>query len=116
MINKYFKDEKIQQNDLFFMCSMIERVARKIYQRNKYVVNVLGYENLYHLISLANVLHCENPDKVVDDWINEYHLKKGTFNIKDVDKELCTIIPTPLDMGKVYMRLIVDTALANTRL
>ena len=113
MINKYFKDEKIQQNDLFFMCSMIERVARKIYQRNKYVVNVLGYENLYHLISLANVLHCENPDKVVDDWINEYHLKKWTFNIKDVDKELCTIIPTPLDMGKVYMRLIVDTALAN---
>ena len=109
MINKYFKDEKIQQNDLFFMCSMIERVARKIYQRNKYVVNVLGYENLYHLISLANVLHCENHDKVVDDWINEYHLKKGTFNIKDVDKELCTIIPTPLDMGKVYMRLILAT-------
>ena len=113
MINKYFEDEEIQQNDLFFMCSMIERVARKIHQRNKYVVNALGYENLYHLISLANVLHCENLDKVVDDWINEYHLKKGTFNIKDVDKELCTIIPTPLDMGKVYMRLIVDTALAN---
>lgn len=113
MINKYFKDEEIQQNDLFFMCSMIERVARKIHQRNKYVVNALDYENLYHLISLANVLHCENPDKVVDDWINEYHLEKGTFNIKDVDKELCTIIPTPLDMGKVYMRLIVDTALAN---
>lgn len=86
MINKYFEDEEIQQNDLFFMCSTIERVARKIHQRNKYVVN---------------------------DWINEYHLKKGTFNIKDVDKELCTIIPTPLDMGKVYMRLIVDTALAN---
>ena len=113
MINKYFEDEEIQQNDLFFMCSMIERVARKIHQRNKYVVNALGYENLYHLISLANVLHCENPDKVVDDWINEYHLKKGTVNIKDVDKELCAIIPTPLDMGKVYMRLIVDTALAN---
>ena len=100
MINKYFEDEEIQQNDLFFMCSMIERVARKIHQRNKYVVNTLGYENLYHLISLANVLHCENPDKFVDDWINEYHLKKGTFNIKDVDKELCTIIPTPLDMVK----------------
>lgn len=59
------------------------------------------------------MLHCENPDKVVDDWINEYHLKKGTFNIKDIDKELYTIIPTPLDMGKVYMRLIVDTDLAN---
>ncbi len=41
MINKYFEDEEIQQNDLFFMCSMIERVARKIHQRNKYVVNCL---------------------------------------------------------------------------
>ena len=57
----------LTQNDLFFMCSMIECVARKIHQRNKCVVNALGYENLYHLISLANVLHCENPDKVVDD-------------------------------------------------
>ena len=64
-------------------------------------------------VQWLNVLHCESPNKVVDDWINEYHLKEGTFNIKDVDKELCTIIPTPLDMGKVYMRLIVDTALAN---
>ena len=45
MINKYFEDEEIQQNDLFFMCSMIERVARKIHQRNKYVVNALGFEN-----------------------------------------------------------------------
>lgn len=38
MVNKYFEDEEIQQNDLFFMCSMIERVARKIHQRNKYVL------------------------------------------------------------------------------
>ena len=34
MINKYFEDEEIQQNDLFFMCSTIERVARKIHQIN----------------------------------------------------------------------------------
>lgn len=113
MINKYFKDEEIQKNDLFFMCSMIERVARKIHQRNKYVVNKIGYDELYHLISVANVLHCENPDKVVDDWINEYQLEIGIFHIEDVDKELCTIIPTPLDMGKVYSRLILDTRLSH---
>lgn len=113
MINKYFEDEEIQQNDLFFICSMIERVSRKIHQKNKYVVNKIGYEQLYHLISLANVLHCENPQKVVDDWIDEYKLKQGSFDIEDVDKELCTIIPTPLDMGKVYARLIIDTSLLN---
>lgn len=113
MINKYFEDEEIQSNDLFFMCSMIERVARKIHQKNKYVVNTIGYDNLYHLISLASVLHCENPDKVVDDWINDYQLKQGTFDIFDVDYELCTIIPTPLDMGKVYTRLIINTTVMN---
>ena len=63
------------------------------------------------LLSLADVLHSENPQKVVDDWIEEYQLEKGDFDITDVDKELCTIIPTPLDMGKVYMRLILQTRL-----
>lgn len=30
MKNKYFPDEEIQKNDLYFICYMIERVARKI--------------------------------------------------------------------------------------
>lgn len=36
MINKYFEDEEIVKDDLFFMCYMIERVARKLHQRNNY--------------------------------------------------------------------------------
>ncbi|MEE0041819.1 MULTISPECIES: hypothetical protein [Catenibacterium] len=113
MINKYFEDEEITENDLLFMCFMIELVARKLRQRNKYVVNTVGYDNLYHLISVASVLHCENPDKVADDWIKDFGLKQGKFNIEDVDSELCTIIPTAMDMGKVYSRLIVDTSVSN---
>ena len=46
MKNIYFPDEDITENDLFFVCSMIERVARHIKQRNKYVVNRIGYDNL----------------------------------------------------------------------
>lgn len=72
-------------------------------------MNKFGYDNLYHLISVANVLHCENSDKVVDDVIEEYELKQGNFHIEDVNCELCTHIPSELDMGKVYTRLIVDT-------
>ena len=68
---------------------------------------------MYHLISVASVLHCENPDKAADDWIKDYGLKQGKFNIEDVDSELCTIIPTAMDMGKVYSRLIVDTSVSN---
>lgn len=111
MKNIYFPEEDITENDLFFVCSMIERVARHIKQRNKYVVNKIGYDNLLRQLSIAETLHSENPLEVVDDWTDEYKLEDGNFDITDVDKELCTNIPTPLDMGKVYMRLILQTRL-----
>ena len=111
MKNISFPEEDITENDLFFVCSMIERVARHIKQRNKYVVNKIGYDNLLRQLSIAETLHSENPLQVVDDWTDEYQLENGSFDITDVDKELCTNIPTPLDMGKVYMRLILQTRL-----
>lgn len=92
---------------------MIERVARKLHQRNKYVVNAIGYDELYHLISVANVLHSSNPKQVEEESISEYKLTESNFDITLVDKDLCDKIPTELDMGKVYSRLIVDTALPN---
>ena len=113
MTNKYFEDEAITENDLFFVCYMIERVARKLHQHNKYVVNTIGYDELYHLMSVANVLHSSNPKQVEEDWINDYMLEKGDFDITLVNWDLCDKIPTELDMGKVYSRLIVDTALPN---
>lgn len=109
MINKFFPDEKITENDLYFMCYMIERVARELHQRNKYVVNAIGYDELVNKISVASVLHCENPLKVVDDWIKEYELRHGDFDITNVDPELAGIIPTATQMGKVYTRLILQT-------
>ena len=109
MKNKYFPDEEIEPNDLYFICYMIERVARHIHQKNRYVVNKIGKEGLYHLISLANVLHSENPDKVEADWINDYDLKNSDFDITKVDEELAEKIPSPLEMGEVYQRLINDT-------
>lgn len=113
MKNKYFPEEEIQPNDLYFMCYMIERVARTVHQKNKYVVNTIGKEQLYHLISCANVLHCENPLKVEADWINDYKLQRGDYDVTAVDKELATIIPTPLEMGEVYQRLIMDTMVSK---
>lgn len=106
MKNKYFPDEEITANDLYFICYMIERVARNIHQRNQYVVEKIGKENLIHLISVANVLHCENPNQVEADWINEYLLEKGNFDITNVNKDLCEKIPSETSIGKVYMRLI----------
>lgn len=113
MINIFFEDEEIKENDLYFICYIIERIARTLHVRNKDVVNAIGYDELVRKISLANVLHSENPLKVVDDWIKEYNLKKGDFNILDVDKELVEKPPTERQMGKVYKRLIINTLEPN---
>ena len=37
-------------------------------------------------------------------------IQKGDYDYSDVDRELVERIPTPIQMGKVYQRLIVDTA------
>jgi len=109
MINIYFPDEEIKKNDVYFICYMIERVARKLHQRNCYVVNQIGKPNLEHLISVANVLHAENPLAVEDDWIREYHLTEGDTDVTAVNPELVEKIPSAIQMGKVYQRLIFDT-------
>lgn len=109
MTNEFFKDEIITKNDLFFICYMVERVARCIHQPNAYVIDTIGYENLVREISLAEVLHCENPERVRDDWIDNYNLKTGNFYIEKVNRELVDKIPTATQMGKVYSRLILQT-------
>ena len=109
MKNIYFPNEDITSDDLYFVCYMIEKVARQLKQHNKYVVNTIGVKEFRHLLSCAQALHCENPSKVANDWINDYSLKEGNFDITVVDTELASIIPTELDMGAVYQRLIIDT-------
>lgn len=109
MTNLFFPDEEITYNDLYFVCYMIERVARKLHQKNQYVVNHISKEEWKRIISLANVLHSENPLKIENDWIEEYHLKQGGFDITNVNTELVDEIPSETQIGKVYMRLILST-------
>ena len=109
MTNKFFPEDQIRENDLYFLCYMIERVARKLHQRNKYIVNSIQKDEWERLISLANVLHCENPLKIAAEWIEEYSLEKGEFDITEVDPDLVNEIPSETQMGKVYTRLILST-------
>ena len=47
------------------------------------------------------------------NWIETYQLENGDFDISAVNKELVSQIPSAIQMGKVYQRLIVDTTLWN---
>lgn len=108
MRNIYFPDRGITPDDLKFVCYMIERTARRIKQPNAYVVDNLSKEGLLRNLSLADVLHCENPNDVADRWIIEYHLEKGSTDVLAVDKTLTPNPPTAIQMGKVYARLILS--------
>lgn len=113
MTNVFFPDEEIKTENLYFVCYMIERIARQLHQPNKYVVNAIGRDELAKKLSMADVLHSENPLAVAADWIEEYGLQAGNFDVTDVNPKLCERIPTATQMGKVYKRLILNTLTSN---
>ena len=73
------------------------------------MVNSMGKREIEERLSLANVQHAENPDAVANQWIVDYSLANGNVDVTDVDANLVTKIPTDLQMGKVYSRLIRST-------
>jgi hypothetical protein len=113
MKNIYFPDRDITFDDLKFVCYMIERTARRCKQPNAYIVEHLGKDELKRNLSLADVLHSENPEDIADRWEAEYHLEKGTTDVLNTDKSLTPVPPTALQMGKVYARLILSTRNSN---
>ena len=97
--------EKKEYNDLFFVCSLIEYIARKTKNHRNVVVNAIGKEKLQHIYELADVYHSENIDKVADELIDSCLIELGVFdNIADAKYAL----PSYWDIGKVYKRLIIE--------
>ena len=116
MSNIYFPDEEITFNDLYFVCYMIERVARSIKQRNRYVVECIGSEGLARQLSIAETNHCLNPDQVVSDWKEEYKLQNGQVDVTKINPEYTDKVPSTTQMGKVYARLIESVSKQGTDL
>lgn len=105
------REEKID-NDIFFVCGLIDYIARKTKNKRKVVVNALGTEKLLHIYNLADVYHSENIDKISDEFIEDYNIKSGDFdNVKDCKYN----VPTHWDIGKVYKRLICELCKNNKR-
>ena len=46
MTKLYFPDEQITTDDLYFVCYMTERIARRLKQPNSYVINAMGHDGL----------------------------------------------------------------------
>lgn len=99
--------EPKKDNDLFYTCSLIDYISRKTKNVRSYVVNKLGKERLEKIYDLADVYHCDNIERVCDDFIDEANIEQGSFdNVADCGYS----IPTYWDIGKVYKRLIKRVA------
>jgi hypothetical protein len=99
--------ENKELNDLFFVCSLIEYIARKTLNQRKDVINKIGKQKLEHIYSLADVYHCENLDKITDELIGQYTITPGQFD----NVSACRYdIPTHWDIGKVYKRLVAGVS------
>lgn len=96
--------EPQKENDLFFVCSLIEYIARKTNNTKKYIVEKLGKEKIQKIYDLAEVYHSENIEKVSDELIQEAKIENGNY---DIISKCEYNVPTHWDIGKVYKRLIV---------
>ena len=96
--------EKKEHNDLFFVCSLVEYIARKTKNRRGDVATALGKQALQHLYDLADVYHCENMDKLADELAEKHRIATGDF---DNVAQARYRVPTHWDIGKVYHRLAI---------
>ena len=96
--------EPQKENDLFFVCSLIEYIARKTNNTKKNVVEKLEKEKIQKIYDLAEVYHSENIEKVSDELIEEARIENGNY---DIISKCEYNVPTYWDIGKVYKRLIV---------
>ena len=93
------------KDDVFYVCSMIEFVARGTHNKCKDVVSKLSDKALKHQLKAAGVNHCLSFEQVCDEWIEEYGIADGTFdNITTCKYE----VPSVTSIGRVYQTLIVD--------
>ena len=102
--------ESKKDNDLFYTCSLIDYIARKTKNTRADVVNKLGKQRIDKIYDLADVYHCDNIDRVSDDFIEEAGIQEGKFdNVGDCKYS----IPSHWDIGKVYKRLIKQVAISE---
>ena len=96
--------ESKEENDLFYTCGLIEFISRLTKNTKKVVVQRLGKDNIKKIYELAEAYHCENIEKVANDFINDSKIINGKYDHISTCKYR---VPTYWDIAKVYKRLIL---------
>jgi hypothetical protein len=96
--------EEPQENNMFFVCAVIEAIGRKTKNKRIDIAEKIGARELERIFSLADVYHCEPIEKTADDLIERFNIADGDF---DNIKKCKYTIPDVFSIAKVYKRLMV---------
>ncbi len=98
------------RNNLYYVCSLIEFVARKTKNSRKDMVAYFDENAMEHLLNAAEVNHCLSFEQVSDELIEEYGICEGT---SDSVAECKYEVPYFLSIGLVYEILISEVCGEN---
>lgn len=98
-------DEK-RKDDIYYVCTMIEYVARITKNHRKDVVCKLSKKSIEHQLRVAEVNHCLSFEQVADEWIEQYGIQVGKY---DTVKECKYSVPSVTAIGRVYQQLVLAT-------
>jgi hypothetical protein len=94
-----------ERNNLFYVCSLIEYIARITKNRIADIVIRLGKDEIERQLDLAEVNHCLSFEQVANEIIEEFEITEGSY---DSVGECMYDVPSYLAIGKDYQRLIED--------
>ena len=100
MVNEKRKD------DIYYVCTMIEYVARETNNHRRDIVGCLSKKNIEHQLKVAEVNHCLSFEQVSDEWVEQYAITEGKYNTIDNCKYS---VPTVTSIGRVYQQLVLST-------
>ncbi|MBE6711414.1 MAG: hypothetical protein J6I42_12750 [Clostridia bacterium] len=93
-------------NDIYYVCALIEYVARKQKCYPDAVVKQAGLRTIEHFFEFADVYHCQSFEESGDEFI-EYAggIKKGQRDLSQYEK-----VPAEISVALTYTSLIKDIA------
>ena len=95
--------ESKESNDIFYVCSFIEYLARVTKNKRKDTVNILGEQNIKKLYDFADVYHCQSMEETTEEFLEKCNIVQGDFD----NISACRYsVPDYWDIGRVYNNLI----------
>lgn len=97
---------KQDKNDVFYVCSLLEYIARKTKNHRQDVIRHFSKRDIEHQLYVAQVNHCLSFEQVSEELIEQYHISDGDF---DTVAECRYTVPSATSIGMLYQRLVLST-------